>query len=283
MGEEGRELGGGDLVDGLGEVVGGFVVAGADPVVESFLFGGVGGPAEFEGERGDALFDEVHLVGADEAIFVGLLVELGLDVVELADGAGVVAQGGFAEALDFKKAEGKEGEEHVHVEVGDDALLGNGGFGGEVLGAEFAEFFAGEGNEEDGAFEVLGAEECGGFDEGGDAAGVVHGAVVDGVAVEFAADAEVVKVGGDDDVLVFKLWVGAGEEADDVAAFDLCRAVHSDAGLEGAGDDKVRERLALVSDGLELGQGVACAGEELVHAGGGEGGGEAHALGGVEV
>ena len=111
------------------------MVADFDPLVEGLHLGRVGGPAELEGEGGDALFDKVDLVGSDETVLVGLLVELGFDVVKLADGARIVAEGGFAEALDFKEAQGEEREVHIHVEVGDDVGLGDGGFGGEVLRA----------------------------------------------------------------------------------------------------------------------------------------------------
>ena len=215
------ELGGGFLVDGLVQVVGGFVVADPDPVVEGLHLGRVGGPAELEGQGGDALVDEVDLVGADEAVLVGLLVELDFDVVELADGAGVVAEGGLAETLDLEIAERKERQVHVHVEVGDDVRLRHGGLGGEVLGAELAHLFSGERDEEDGALGArAGGEDLGGLDDGGDAGGVVHGAVVDGVAVDGAADAEVVEVRADDDVLLLQLAVGAFEFADYVGGID---------------------------------------------------------------
>ncbi len=164
------ELGGGDLVDGLLKIVGGLVIADLDPLVEGLHLRGVRGPAKLEGKRRNALVDEVHLVGADEAVLVRLLVELRFDVVELADGAGVVAEGGLAEALDLEVLEREEREVHVHVEVGDDVGLLHSGLGGEVLRAELAHLFSGERNEEDGAFGAgSGDEEPGDFNDGGDA------------------------------------------------------------------------------------------------------------------
>ena len=91
-------------------------------------------------------------------------------------------------------------------------FVGTVGLVAKYCGAEFAHLFAGEGDEEDGAFGArAGGEDFGGFDDRGDARGVVHGAVVDVVAVDGPADAEVIEMGADDDVFVLELAVGAFE------------------------------------------------------------------------
>jgi len=216
-----RELCCSGFIDVLIQVVRGFVIARLDEVIEGFHLGRVGRPAEFEGESGDALSDEVDLIASDEAVFIGLFVELHFDVVELRDGTSVVAEGGLAQALNFEIVEREEGKEHVHVEVGYDVRFIDGGFGGEVSRAELAHLFRGERDKEDGAF---GARACGeklrGFNDGGYSGGVVHCAVVDGVSVDRLADAEVIKVRADDDELVFEIAVGAFELANYILCID---------------------------------------------------------------
>src|SRR5205823_4917661 len=88
---------------------------------------------------------------------------------------------------------------------------------------------AGGGEKEDRSFRPRRRRREGARDleDRGDAGGVVERAVVDGIAVDRLADAEVIEVRGVDDLLVSQLLIGAAQDAGDV------RALH---GLVPAGD-----------------------------------------------
>src|SRR5262249_51369161 len=120
-----------------------------------------------------------------------------------------------------------------------------GGYRGRLepaLGAEHSHFFAVPKGEEDGAARVdLRFGECfDRFQEGGDAAGVVVGAVINDAGgagwVAPAGGADVVVVGADDNEFVLELGIGAGERNEDAAAATVARIVV----LVGAGGLKAR-------------------------------------------
>ena len=249
------------------------MVADLDPLVEGLHLRRVRGPAELESQRRNALVDEIHLVGADETVLVGLLVELWLNIVELADRACVVAQSRLAEPLNLEVLQREERQVHVHVEVGDDVGLLHGGFGGEVLRAELAHLFSRKRNEE---YRSLGTrtsdEQLSDLDDRGDAGRVVHGAVVDGIAIDRTAHAEVVQMRGDDDVLMLELAVGALKLADDVRRIDVRDDLDGSCGRDGSCERKDRQRLAGVADSLDLVVSMAGVGEELLRTSGRKGG-----------
>jgi hypothetical protein len=241
----------GGFINGLIQIVGRLVVAHFHEIVERFHFGGVRSPAELKGERRDALGDEVDLIAADETVLVGLFVELHFDVIELSDGADVIAERGFSKALNLEVAEGEQRQEHVHVEIGDDVGFIDGWFSSKVGRAELPHLFCGQSDKKDGALRTRACgEEFRGFDDGGDSGGVVHRAVIDGVSVDGFAYAEVIEVCADDDEFVFQAGIGAFQFADYVLRIDggiLC----------GDGGD--------VKDGIHVegGQGFACVNQRL--------------------
>ena len=59
-------------------------------------------------------------------------------------------------------------------------------------------------------------ERFGGLYQRGNSGRVVHGAVVDGIAVDRTPDAEMVEMRGKNDVFVLELWVMTRQKADDV-------------------------------------------------------------------
>ena len=99
---------------------------------------------------------------------------------------------------------------------------GDGGMRGEVFGAQQAFFFRGDEHEQNRALELLRmCFQAGGHVQDQSAAGtVVHGAVVDAVAVDGRADADVVDVRGKDDEFVFEHGIGARQFGDDVGGFE---------------------------------------------------------------
>jgi hypothetical protein len=133
-----------------------------------------------------------------------------------------------------------------------------------VAGAEETFFFGGDGEEKEAALRARGGREggvgLGELEEDGGAGGVVEGAVEDLVAGEFGVAAEVVPVGGEDDVFVAVGGRGAVEAGDDVFGADVAGGL-----LDG------EIRLAGQSDGFEgLGGGGGFEGFEVL-AGGGRG------------
>src|SRR5256885_14276123 len=108
----------------------------------------------------------------------------------------------------------------------------------------------------------MGAETSGDIKEERAAGGVVHGAVVEAVAVDGSADAEMIGMGGEYDEFIFEVGIGAGKFRDEVGGFDVAR-LNGNVGLDGSGERKSRKRLAVFCEDGEFGEGVAAAGEEL--------------------
>ena len=101
----------------------------------------------------------------------------------------------------------------------------------------------------------------GDVEQRGDARGVVHRAVVDRVAVDRLADAEVVEVGGEDDVFVLEHRVGARQDGRRRSASSTSARVTATVALSRRRDGEVGQRLAGVGRVEDLGEGVARAGE----------------------
>ena len=102
-------------------------------------------------------------------------------------------------------------------------LLRHGGIGGEVLRSEQTLFFRGDEDEQHRALQ-LGLrmlQRVGDVEHQRRSRAVVHGAVVNAIAIDGLADAEVVHVGREHDVLVLQLGIGAGQLGNDVVRFDV--------------------------------------------------------------
>src|SRR5260370_5037365 len=103
----------------------------------------------------------------------------------------------------------------------------------------------------------------------GAAATVVHGAVVNVVAVDGRADADMVDVRGEDDEFILESWIGTGEFANNVRGFEGF-GENDGVGFERGGQGEVRKRLAVFAQGRDFGEGVAGTGEQFFRGGGGE-------------
>src|SRR5579871_864615 len=255
---------GGGRVDVLVQVVGRLVVDVTHPILANLLFGRAGRVSKFEGKRRHAVADETVLVATDEAVLFGLIIGLDFHAEFLGGGAHRVAEGGFAEALHFEILERIERQEHVEIDIGDDLVGWYGGMGGEVARPEFALLLGCDRQKYDGALGPRSRrfQDARDLQHGCDAGGVIHRAVVDAVALDGAADTQMVEVSGEDYVFVLEFAVGAGEQAGDVGRLERI-TLDGGLGVEQGRERKLGERLIFPSQLLNLFEGVSAAGEEL--------------------
>ena len=136
---------GGGCVHWLIEIVGGRVVARANPILKSCFFGSSFDPSEFECQSWDADFYETVLIAADEAVPVGFFIGLNDHALRFGYGANVVTERGLVESLHFQILQPEEREKHIHVQVGDDLSLRDRRMMSKIFGAEIAFFFGGYG------------------------------------------------------------------------------------------------------------------------------------------
>jgi hypothetical protein len=215
-------------IDGLVHVVGRGVVTVGEPVLENFLLGCAKFKADIHLDGRHALLDEAVLIASDESIAKRLRIGDGLDAHGLRDGCGARAEIGLLDTFDLEDFQRDDGEKHVHVDVRDDGLCRDRGMRREIFRAEQTFFFGGDEEEEDGAlnFFRMSLEACGDVQDEGAAGAIVHGAVVDAVAVDGRADADVVDMRGEHDEFIFQSRIGAGEFGDDVGGFDVAGENH---------------------------------------------------------
>ena len=156
-------------------------------------------------------------------------------------------------------------QEHVGVDVGDDARARHGGMRGEVARAEQPFLLAGHRDEQDRPRRLRArlVQRRRDLEDRRDARRVVHRAVVDRVAVDRAADAEMIEVRRHDDELVAPLRIRAAQDAGDVLRLDL-RPLDRRRRLEARRQREARHRLVAVDEREHLGEGVAGSGEQLV-------------------
>ena len=214
---------GGGKIFRLIEVVGRRVVAVGEPVLEDFLFGRAGKSANVHFDGGNAFDNEAVLIASNEAISKRLLIGNSFDAERRSDGRGVIAEIGLFKAFHFEKFQRDDGEEHVYVDVRGQGFCGDSGMRSEVTRAEEALFLGSDENKKKRAAELFGM----GFEVGRDvekdgaSARVVHGAVVEAVAVHGFADADVVEMRREDDEFVFEDRIGAGKFSDEIGGLDL--------------------------------------------------------------
>src|SRR2546429_4872388 len=99
----------------------------------------------------------------------------------------------------------------------------------------------------------MGVETGGDIKEKRAAGGVVHGAVVEAVAVDGSADAEMIEMSGENDEFIFEGGIGAGKFRDEVGGFDVAR-LDGNMGLDGRGERKSRKGLAVLCQDSEFGE-----------------------------
>jgi len=159
-----------------------------------------------------------------------------------------------------------ERQEHVEIDVGHNIPERHGGMRGEIARAQFALFFRRDREENHRALqlELTLLEQARHFDDGGDSRSVVHGAVIDAVAVHRAAHADVVQMRREDDIFVLQL-AASRRHAGQIGRFQ--RVVFED-GLRAqrSGKRKMRQRFVIARQCLDFGERMARSGEEFVRA-----------------
>ncbi len=136
---------------------------------------------------------------------------------------------------------------------------------GEVKRAELAFLLARHRDEQNRSLRLRGRamERIGHFEDRRDARRVVHRAVVDRVAVDRAADTEVIEVRGQHDVFVAQSRIAAAQDAGDVLRLHLC-ALDGDSRLQARAQREARHRPSGIDEREQLCEGVPRAGEQLV-------------------
>src|SRR6185312_7278957 len=239
--------GGGAEIDGLAQVVRGGVVPLGEPLLENRLLGRAGLEADVQFDRRNSVADEAVLIAANETVSQRLRVRDRLDVQRPRDGNGAVAEIGLGDPLYLEDLQGNDGQEHVNVDIRHDRFRIDGGMRGKVFRAQQALLFRGDEGEQDRAPRLVrrrfARREVGGHVDQQRAAGaVVHGAVVNAIAVDGGADADVIDVGGKDDDLTLEGRIGPGQPGDDVGRIDFA-ALHGGARLERYGEREARQGL----------------------------------------
>ena len=140
---------------------------------------------------------------------------------------------------------------------------------GKVLGAEQAFFFAGDQDKEDRApqFFRIFLEAGSHVEDEGAAGAVVHGSVVNAVAVDGFSDADVIEVGGEHHVFIFQSGIAAGQFGDEVGRLHF-GDFNFRLGCERNSQRKVWQRLAIFAERGDFFESVARSGKEFLGAGG---------------
>ena len=112
-------------------------------------------------------------------------------------------------------------------------------------------------------FAPAGLQDARDFQDRGDAGGVVHGAVVEGVAVDGAADAEMVEVRRHDDVFVLSACGSAPGNSPTTFGASTRLALDGRLGAQRPASGNLGSGLILSSERFDLLEGVAAAGEKL--------------------
>src|SRR5208282_5300156 len=214
---------GGGEVYRLVHVVRGRVIALRQPVLENLYLGRSGLGSHTHGQRRYTVADEVVLITAHEKIAQRLGIGLNLHAERLRDLAYAISQIGIVETEYGEQLQGHDRQKHVDVNVGDDGLGRDRGMSGEILRAEQTLFFSGDQDQENrtAQFGRILLEACGHIQCQGAAGAVVHGSVVNAVAVDGFSDADVIEVGGEHYVFIFKSGIAALEFGDEVSRFDF--------------------------------------------------------------
>src|SRR5882762_8586135 len=136
---------------------------------------------------------------------------------------------------------------------------------GEIFGAKEALFLSGNEEEENRALEFfrMRFEACGDVHDEGAAGSIIHGSVVDAVAVDGRADADVIDVRGKDNEFILENGIGAAEFGNDVGGFEDL-GENDGLGFERSGQGEVRKRLAVFAQDGDFREGVAGASKELL-------------------
>jgi hypothetical protein len=75
------------------------------------------------------------LIGAGEGVAIGLRIAGDLNAMFGSDGTRLIGKRGLLQSLHVQLFESKDGDEHVQVQVGNDAALRHGGMPGEIARA----------------------------------------------------------------------------------------------------------------------------------------------------
>ncbi len=155
-------------------------------------------------ERRNALADKAIVVATDKH---DLLREgIGTDAETHITGGGfhLAGEAGMKGAIGDNIQYGMKKERHVEGHIGNNIFFRNGGMMNIIVAAEETIFFSGDDGDDHRSFgrrrQIT--EGTGDLQQDSHAGGIVMGAVVDGIALYRRTDAEVIEMGGVDDVLV---------------------------------------------------------------------------------
>ncbi len=186
-----------------------------------------------------------------------------------------VAKSGFVQALHFQPFQRKQRKEHVHVEIGDDARPER--WDARQSTADPSSPFSSPVTATKTTERLVFGSRFGDLNERGNAGSIVHGAVVNAVAIHRLAFSQMVEVRGDDDVFILQCGIGALTDADNVLRSDGS-ARNSCGGANLDRDGKVRQRPLFVGCVEHFFYTVAGFGEQIVRSCGIPRGAELQAL-----
>ena len=243
----------------MGEVIAGLMVVGSETVAG-------------DGLRDDALAGEGEIVRALEEVLGGMRV---------GGERGSVFGESWAEVAALPSGEpeliGTDGgvwlADHLKLQIGNDGGKRQGWVREEVLITLASGFFTAEADEENAPARAAGerGESASQFKDGGGAAGIVIGSVIDDLAGGSAARAKVIEVGAEQDGFGGKCGIGAAEQAGGVVGEGAGR------GVRGGARGSVRGKPGFERNALDLG-GLQAEGLELR---GDIGGGDKFIVGGT--
>ena len=263
------EVGGRLEVDRLAEIVGRRVVPLGPPLLHDLVLGRILAEAEFREDGRNSALDEAVLIAPREDVPLRLGVGQHLDAERLGRLAHVVGEVRLLEPRHRDASHRDDRQEHVGVDVRHDAIGWHRRMVGVITRAQ-QPLFLGRHGEEHQRPSQPGPRVANGdrrFDQTGDSRGVVHRAVVDAVAVhgprasEGLADAHVIEMRRQHDVLVLQDRIRSRQQSDDVGRFDVLRR-HGDRGPQRCRQLERRQRLAGFGTRENVLEGVARSREE---------------------
>src|ERR1035437_10185401 len=255
------------LIHRLIQIVGRLVIAVADKIVEDLVFRGAELVPELERQRRHTRANKAVLIAPDEAVLVGFLIGLRLYAILLRPLANGIAQRRFRQPLHLDPFQIEERHEHIQVDVGDNVLPLHCRPRREIPRAEFALLLRRHRQEHDRPLGLGAAllHDTRHLQNRRDSRRVVHGAVIDRVAIDRASHAHVIQVRRHDDVLVLQFRIRPRQHPHHVGRFQRF-ALHRRLGAQRSHQRKLGQRLVLPGELQYLVHRVAAPREKLIAA-----------------
>ena len=149
-------------------------------------------------------------------------------------------------------------QEHVQIDIRDDVLFVDRRMRGEISRALQTLLFARHRQENHRALQlhVRFVQHARDLENRRDAGSIIHRAVVNGIAVDRLAHADMIQMRAHHHILVLQLRIGAGQHAGDILRFHL-RLLQLHARRDARRQWKMRQRLIVIRIRQNLGDGVA--------------------------